>query len=65
MTKLHSAMMSRRGFCLCCAGAATLAATGTWLTPSEAFAQARAIVFFIKSDAVNAEISVTPPAARR
>src|SRR5262249_19759153 len=51
--------LSRRNFCLCCVGAAAMSATGIPLTPSEAFAQARAIVLYIKSDAASAEIMVT------
>jgi glyoxylase-like metal-dependent hydrolase (beta-lactamase superfamily II) len=46
--------MSRRGFCLCCIGAAT-AASG-WLTPREAFAEARGIVSLIKDSAAAAPI---------
>jgi glyoxylase-like metal-dependent hydrolase (beta-lactamase superfamily II) len=43
--------LSRRGFCLCCVGGAALAATGGWLTPREAFAEARGIVSLIKDSA--------------
>jgi len=44
-------MLSRRGLCLCClAGAASVAASG-WLTPHEAFAEARGIVSLIKDSA--------------
>jgi glyoxylase-like metal-dependent hydrolase (beta-lactamase superfamily II) len=42
-------LLSRRGFCLCCIGAAT-AASG-WLTPREAFAEARGLVSLIKDSA--------------
>lgn len=42
--------MSRRGFCLCCVGGA-LAATGGWLTPRHAFAEARGLVSLIKDSA--------------
>jgi glyoxylase-like metal-dependent hydrolase (beta-lactamase superfamily II) len=48
----------RRNFCFCCVATTAFAATGGWLTPSEAFAQARAIVFFIQSAAATAEIAV-------
>ena len=41
---------SRRRFCLCCVGAVG-AATGDWLTPSEAFAEARGVVSLIKDSA--------------
>src|SRR4249920_2615626 len=44
-------LLSRRGFCLCCAGGATYAATGGWLTPREAFAEARGLVSLIKDSA--------------
>jgi glyoxylase-like metal-dependent hydrolase (beta-lactamase superfamily II) len=44
-------LLSRRGFCLCCVGSAALAATGGWLTPREAFAEARGLVSLIKDSA--------------
>jgi glyoxylase-like metal-dependent hydrolase (beta-lactamase superfamily II) len=44
-------LLSRRGFCLCCAGAAAYAATGGWLTPRETFAEARGLVSLIKDSA--------------
>jgi glyoxylase-like metal-dependent hydrolase (beta-lactamase superfamily II) len=43
-------LMSRRGFCLCCLGGA-YAATNGWLTPREAFAEARGLVSLIKDSA--------------
>ena len=43
--------LSRRTFCLCCVGGAAMAATGGWLTPREAFAEARGIVSLIKDSA--------------
>jgi glyoxylase-like metal-dependent hydrolase (beta-lactamase superfamily II) len=43
--------LSRRGFCLCCVGGATYAATAGWLSPREAFAEARGIVSLIKDSA--------------
>ena len=43
--------MTRRRFCLCCAGGAAFTATGGWLTPREAFAEARGIVSLIKDSA--------------
>ncbi len=49
---------SRRGFCLCCLSAPAVAATGTWLTPRQAFAQALGIVERIKSAAATAPIAV-------
>jgi glyoxylase-like metal-dependent hydrolase (beta-lactamase superfamily II) len=43
--------LSRRHFCLCCVGGASFAATGGWLTPREAFAEARGLVSLIKDSA--------------
>jgi len=43
--------MSRRGFCLCCVGGAAFTATGAWLTPRAAFAEARGLVSLIKDSA--------------
>ncbi len=42
--------LSRRRFCLCCVGAAG-AAAGNWLTPREAFAEARGLVSLIRDSA--------------
>ncbi|HEV2602579.1 MAG TPA: MBL fold metallo-hydrolase [Microvirga sp.] len=56
-TSQHS-LPSRRGFCLCCLGAATFAATGTWPTPRQAFAQARNVVDAMRADAAGAAITV-------
>lgn len=47
--------MSRRGFCLCCISGAAMAANG-WLTPREAFAEARGIVSLIKDSAATSLI---------
>ena len=47
--------MSRRGFCLCCIGGAAMATNG-WLTPREAFAEARGIVSLIKDSAATSPI---------
>jgi glyoxylase-like metal-dependent hydrolase (beta-lactamase superfamily II) len=44
-------LLSRRGFCLCCVGGAALAATNGWLTPRQAFAEARGLVTLIKDSA--------------
>jgi len=57
MPALNQHMMSRRGFCLCCIAATTLAAGG-WLTPRQAFAEARNIVDLIRDDAAKAPIKV-------
>ena len=37
--------LSRRGFCLCC-----VAATGAWLTPSQAFAEAQNLVDVFRNE---------------
>src|SRR5260370_29168980 len=37
-------LLSRRGFCLCCVGGAAFTARAGWLTPRQAFAEARGIV---------------------
>ena len=58
MTTLHQHALSRRGFCLCCTAAATFAATGGWLSPSQAYAEARNIVDLIRDDAAKAPIKV-------
>ncbi|MET4198577.1 MBL fold metallo-hydrolase [Bradyrhizobium sp. LA6.12] len=52
--KLHS--MSRRGFCLCCVGA-TFAATAGWLSPRQAYAEARGLVSLIKDSAATSPIT--------
>src|SRR5580658_6797240 len=49
--------MSRRSLCLCCVGGAAYAATGGWLTPREAFAEARGLVSMFKDDAAIALIA--------
>jgi glyoxylase-like metal-dependent hydrolase (beta-lactamase superfamily II) len=48
-------LMSRRTFCLCCVGGAAVATNG-WLTPREAFAEARGIVSLIKDSAATSPI---------
>jgi glyoxylase-like metal-dependent hydrolase (beta-lactamase superfamily II) len=58
MSTSHQQILSRRRFCLCCMGAATFAATGGWLTPSQSYAQARNIVDLIRDDAAKAAIKV-------
>jgi len=50
--------LARRRFCLCCVGAATFAATGGWLTPSQSYAEAGNIVDLIRDDAAKATIKV-------
>ncbi len=44
-------LLSRRGFCLCCVGGGALAAASGWLTPRQAFAEARGLVSLIKDSA--------------
>lgn len=51
-------ILSRRGFCFCCIGGAATAAAGTWLTPSEVFAEARGLVSLIKDSAATSPIVV-------
>ncbi|PNG26395.1 MBL fold metallo-hydrolase [Methylocella silvestris] len=51
--------LSRRGFCLCCIGAAQAGLAG-WLTPREAYAEARGLVSLIKDSA-----AVTPIVTHR
>lgn len=48
----------RRGVCLCCLAAPAFAATGGWLTPRQAFAQAQGIVQRIRSAAAIAPVTV-------
>ena len=46
----------RRHFCFCCLGGSALAASGAWLSPSEAFAEARGLVTLIKDSAATTPI---------
>ena len=48
--------MSRRGFCLCCVGGAAFAATTGWLSPRQAYAEARGLVSLIKDSAATSPI---------
>jgi len=50
--------LSRRHFCLCCISGAAFAATGGWLTPRQAFAEARGLVTLIKDSAATSPIKV-------
>ncbi len=56
MSHAHS-HMSRRQFCLCGVSAAVFTATGGWLTPREAFAEARGLVSLLKDHAAVATIT--------
>jgi glyoxylase-like metal-dependent hydrolase (beta-lactamase superfamily II) len=47
--------LSRRGFCLCCVGGA-FAATAGWLSPRQAYAEARGLVSLIKDSAAMSPI---------
>jgi glyoxylase-like metal-dependent hydrolase (beta-lactamase superfamily II) len=49
---------NRRGFCLCCAVAAGAAASGVWLTPRQAFAQAQNVVVGMRGAAASAPVTV-------
>jgi glyoxylase-like metal-dependent hydrolase (beta-lactamase superfamily II) len=48
--------LARRRFCFCCVGGAASAAAGGWLTPREAFAEARGLVTLIKDSAATSPI---------
>jgi len=52
----NNSLISRRRFCLCCAGAVG-AATAGWLSPREAFAEARGLVSLIKDSAAVSAIA--------
>jgi glyoxylase-like metal-dependent hydrolase (beta-lactamase superfamily II) len=56
VTQQHT--LSRRSFCTCCAAAAGFAATGGWLSPSQAYAKARSIVDLIRDEAAKAPIKI-------
>jgi glyoxylase-like metal-dependent hydrolase (beta-lactamase superfamily II) len=58
MTFAHKYLLSRRGFCLCCLNASAAAATGGWLTPRQAFAEARGLVSLIKDSAAASPITI-------
>jgi glyoxylase-like metal-dependent hydrolase (beta-lactamase superfamily II) len=50
-------LLSRRGFCLCCVGGAAFVASDGWLTPRQAFAEARGLVSLIKDSAATSPIA--------
>ena len=56
MKHLKNRSISRRNFCLCCLGGAATAAKG-WLSPHQAFAEARGIVSLIKDSAATSPIN--------
>src|SRR4029077_16729391 len=49
--------LSRRQFCFCCMTGAAFAATGGWLTPRQAFAEARGLVTLIKDSAASSPVT--------
>ena len=62
MATLNRHIMSRRGFCLCCMAATTVAATDGWLSPRQAFAEAIQMMFK-KSQRRNLDLSARVPRA--
>jgi glyoxylase-like metal-dependent hydrolase (beta-lactamase superfamily II) len=56
MTSSLPHLLSRRHFCLCCIGGAAFAASNGWLTPRQAFAEARGLVSLIKDSAATSPI---------
>jgi glyoxylase-like metal-dependent hydrolase (beta-lactamase superfamily II) len=58
MIPIHDSKLSRRNFCLCCVGATAFAASGGWLTPRHAFAEARDTVDLIRDSAAKTPIKV-------
>jgi len=49
--------LSRRGFCLCCVGGVAFSAGAGWLSPRQAYAEARGIVSLIKDSAATSPIT--------
>jgi len=58
MSPRHESKLSRRNFCACCVGATAFAASGGWLTPRQALAEARNIVDLIRDSAAKTPIKV-------
>src|SRR6516162_2185572 len=50
-------LLSRRHFCLCCMTSAGFATTDGWLTPRQAFAEARGLVTLIKDSAASSPVT--------
>ena len=50
-------LLSRRHFCFCCMTGAAFATTGGWLTPRQAFAEARGLVTLIKDSAASSPVT--------
>jgi glyoxylase-like metal-dependent hydrolase (beta-lactamase superfamily II) len=57
MNTPHNSMMSRRGFCFCCLVGTSFTAGGGWLTPRQAFGEARGLVSLIKDSAAASPIT--------
>ena len=53
----QTSQLSRRGFCLCCIAAAALTVNRGWLSPREAYAEARGLVSLIKDSAAASPIT--------
>ena len=53
----HKQLLSRRHFCFCCMTSAAFAATSGWLTPRQAFAEARGLVTLIKDSAASSPVT--------
>ncbi|WP_204251148.1 MBL fold metallo-hydrolase [Elioraea rosea] len=58
VSDMRAVASTRRGFCLCCLVTAGLSASGRWLTPRQAFAQAQGIVGGIRAAAATAPITL-------
>ena len=58
MIAIHDGKLSRRKFCLCCVGATAFAASGGWLAPRQAFAEARNLVDLFRDLAAKTPIKV-------
>ena len=56
MALRQKSSLSRRHFCFCCMTGAAFAATGGWLTPRQAFAEARGLVTLIKDSAASSPV---------
>ncbi len=57
MSNVSTPKLSRRGFCMCCAGLASAGLAGGWLSPREAFAEAHQLVGMIRGAAAKADIT--------
>src|SRR6267378_5779215 len=56
MSYARALMLSRRHFCLCCVASTVHVAGSGWLTPRQAFAEARGLVSLIKDSAATSPI---------